>query len=271
MKILTIGDSHGRLPFLAPKLIKKYNPDFLVCTGDLAYSDKVRKAIFGNWKKLSDEGMSLADVIGTKKQKTIETEAAKSINYVLKYLNSLGKKVYLIYGNNDYTKEDIKEAKIKALGIEQQVKKYKNVRLLINAYVDLGDANLVAVSGYRGANKIAGKNIKNTEHYSRLSKLFKKSKNKETILLYHDVPFNTRFDLVKNKMSPLNGKHVGSKIIRKILSKYKPILYICGHMHENPGVIRIGRTVCLNTGLVQNKDYFVININGSKVSVKKVK
>lgn len=34
MKILAIGDFHGKFPGKLKKLIKKENPDLILCTGD---------------------------------------------------------------------------------------------------------------------------------------------------------------------------------------------------------------------------------------------
>lgn len=270
LRILTIGDSHGRKPILAKKLIKKYNPDILVCTGDLAYSDKVRKEIFSHWKELTEEDKTLSELIGKKKNIKIQTEAAKSMDGILKYMNSLGKPVFLIYGNNDYLRREIKDLKLKAKGIEDLVKKYKNIKLMTASKAKVNGYNLLAVSGYRRTNTITNKEVNQDSHGKKFNKLFKYIKGK-SIILYHDVPFGTKLDLIKNKMSPLNGTHAGSKVIRNIVKKHKPLLYICGHVHENPGVIKLYKTVCLNTGSIEHNDYYIININDNKIRINRVK
>jgi len=83
------------------------------------------------------------------------------------------------------------------------------------------------------------------------------------------------------------GRHVGSTAIREALAKYRPILHICGHVHEGVGVsvfdwdskrliydlpttgyerfcFRVGRnkeiTICLNHGTLEHWVYFVISI-----------
>jgi Icc-related predicted phosphoesterase len=270
LRILTIGDSHGRKPILAKKLIKKYNPDILVCTGDLAYSEKVRKEIFSHWKELNEEDKTLSDIIGKKKNTQIQTEAAKSMNAILNYMNSLGKPIYLIYGNNDYPRKEIKNLGLKAKGIEDLVKKYENINLMLSSKSKMDDYNLLGVSGYRRTNSIAKSKIGKDSHGKKFKKLLKNLKG-NSIVLYHDVPFGTKLDLVRNKVSPMNGKHVGSKVMRSVIKKYSPLLYICGHMHENPGVIKLYKTICLNTGSIQNQDYYIININDNKVAISRVK
>lgn len=269
MRILTIADAHGRMPLLAKKLIKKYNPDFLVCTGDLAYSDKVRKAMFSNWKKLQE--MHLIDILGKKRHDKMHKEAIKSTDGILKYLDSLKKKVYLIYGNNDYTQKEVNMFKFKLPGIEKQAKKYKNIKLMTALKIKIKDYVLIAVSGYRNYSTTLKNKKKKPILLRKFNKLFRKTRNKKVIFMYHDPPYNTKLDKVRNKASPLNGKHIGEPYVNKVIKKYKPLLYICGHMHENPGKIKLYRTPCLNTGLVQNKDYFIINIKDKKVSIKRVK
>ncbi len=265
LKILTIADLHGRKPFPAKKLIKKYNPDILICTGDLAYSDKIRKIIFSHW------GENIPELLGKQKYLAMHSEAIKSASVVLRYLNSLGKPVYLIYGNNDYTSKEIKNLGLKLKGLEKNVKKYKNIKLLTASKKKIKGYSLIGVSGYRTLNTITESKKQNTKLLKKFKKLFSKTRKDKTIFLYHDVPFRTKFDLVRNRQSPMNRKHIGDSYINKIIKQYKPLLYICGHMHENPGVIKLYKTICLNTGLVQNKDYFIINIKDRKVSIKRVK
>jgi len=41
---------------------------------------------------------------------------------------------------------------------------------------------------------------------------------------------------------------VGSVAVRQAIEKYQPLLGLHGHIHESRGVIKIGRTTCLNPG-----------------------
>jgi Icc-related predicted phosphoesterase len=41
---------------------------------------------------------------------------------------------------------------------------------------------------------------------------------------------------------------VGSTAIRAAIERYGPTLGVHGHIHESPGDVRIGRTVCVNPG-----------------------
>jgi Icc-related predicted phosphoesterase len=41
---------------------------------------------------------------------------------------------------------------------------------------------------------------------------------------------------------------VGSKAIRAAIERYGPVLGVHGHIHESPGHVQIGRTLCVNPG-----------------------
>jgi hypothetical protein len=41
---------------------------------------------------------------------------------------------------------------------------------------------------------------------------------------------------------------VGSESVRKVIEAYQPLLGLHGHIHESPGLITIGRTMCINPG-----------------------
>lgn len=86
--------------------------------------------------------------------------------------------------------------------------------------------------------------------------LLKKSP-KKPIFNFHCPPSNTKLDLApsldkdhKPVISPGadNHTHVGSEAVRKIIGETQPVLALHGHIHESPGVDRIGKTICLNPG-----------------------
>ncbi len=61
----------------------------------------------------------------------------------------------------------------------------------------------------------------------------------------------------------------GSKAVRKIIEKYRPLLGLHGHIHESPGFVRIGRTQCLNPGSEYAEGIlkaFLVEIKGPKIT-----
>ncbi|MCD6411848.1 MAG: metallophosphoesterase family protein [Thermoplasmata archaeon] len=63
--------------------------------------------------------------------------------------------------------------------------------------------------------------------------------DEDSILVTHSPPHGVQD-------SVFLGMHAGSKFIRKLIEKYSPKLNLCGHIHENPGFSKLGRTVVVN-------------------------
>jgi hypothetical protein len=246
--------------------VRQYDPDVIICTGDLANSSEFRKVIFKNWNEI-ENGMTVQDILGRKRYVSLVRRTVLSMDVVLNHLNSLGKPVFLIYGNNDYPQNELNKMRITIAGIEKRVKKYKNLHLMVHSLSYINGYSLVGISGYRG---VIAKKAKDTSFLSKFNSLFKKTKGTMTIFLYHDVPFNTQFDKVNNKASPMHGKHVGDPLVNKIIKKYNPVLYLCGHMHETTGSAKSGKTTYVNTGLVSQDDYFIIVLQDKKITVKRL-
>jgi Icc-related predicted phosphoesterase len=57
---------------------------------------------------------------------------------------------------------------------------------------------------------------------------------------------------------------VGSSAVRETIERYQPLVALHGHIHESPGAIRIGRTLCINPG----SDYHTGRISGCLVNLR---
>mgnify|MGYP000019106808 CR=1 FL=1 len=42
------------------------------------------------------------------------------------------------------------------------------------------------------------------------------------------------------------GQHIGSRTVRELVERLRPRLVVCGHVHECPGIARLGETVVVN-------------------------
>lgn len=103
-----------------------------------------------------------------------------------------------------------------------------------------------------------------------------KKLKKPFIFLTHNVPYNTRLDKITSKDAPkaARGKHYGSFLERQMINRFKPDLVICGHMHENFGKQKLGKTLVVNVGSTFHGDYVLIDFNEKtkkfKVELKKL-
>ncbi len=68
-----------------------------------------------------------------------------------------------------------------------------------------------------------------------------------TVLVTHAPPHETHLDVL------YDGRHIGSKAIRRFIEMAQPPLSLHGHIHESPRrsgsmVDSIGKTICVNPG-----------------------
>jgi Icc-related predicted phosphoesterase len=65
----------------------------------------------------------------------------------------------------------------------------------------------------------------------------------KTIYVVHTPPFATTLDRLQGGITP-----IGSRALRAFIERRRPPLTLHGHVHESPGVERLGSTVCVNPG-----------------------
>ncbi len=75
-----------------------------------------------------------------------------------------------------------------------------------------------------------------------LERLAEQSDPEKTVYVMHSPPWGTSLDRL------YDGRAVGSRAIRDFIESRQPPLTLHGHVHESPGVDRIGRTVSVNPG-----------------------
>jgi len=66
------------------------------------------------------------------------------------------------------------------------------------------------------------------------------------VLVTHEPPYGT-LDVVST------GQHIGSRSVQEQITRLRPRLLTCGHVHESPGVERAGDTVVVNCTMGDGK------------------
>jgi len=90
-----------------------------------------------------------------------------------------------------------------------------------------------------------------------LKKLLKPS----SILVTHYPPYK-----LQDKI--FIGTHGGSKELRGLIDTYKPRLVLCGHIHEDPGMIMLGDTTVVNCSMGKRTEGALIEISDTlKISI----
>lgn len=285
MRLLIVGDFHGEFPKYIKKIIEKKKIDLLVSNGDyLPFS--YRKMWF---KYCYRTGVQLWQIIGKKKYKEAIMKELKSGEEILKKLNSLKIPVITVLGNADYSDPDDvadygdEEGQIKVSEwkfdkcrknyFADLIKKYKNIHRIDYGSFSYNDLVFIGARGHSYPGMERSNAFK--KHFKIIYKLFtnysRENKYRNVIFLSHNVPYNTKLDKIGMKADKMvRGKHYGSKLIRKAIDKFQPVLHIGGHIHESRGVQRLGKTLCLNPGDLHDRHYSIVEIDDGKVKVKMI-
>jgi len=98
--------------------------------------------------------------------------------------------------------------------------------------------------------------MEESEIYNRLRNLVDRIETERFILALHNPPFDTECDLI------IDGVHIGSRSVRRIIEEFQPSLTLSSHVHESGGKKdRIGKTEIVNIGPLMNGKCAIIEIN----------
>lgn len=179
----------------------------------------------------------------------------KSGDYALEILKLLenGKPLLFVPGNCD----------------DHKLLQFKRVNNITNIHGDTAeyDTNDLAFIGLGGSNITPFNTLiefSEEEIWNILLRALSKIRNKAArlVVVSHVPPYNTVVDLTHS------GEHVGSTSVRRFIEEYKPVLCICGHIHEARGIDRIGNTIIVNPGPLMYRYYALIDISSGQVEVK---
>ncbi len=290
IKILAVGDFHGKLSGKIISKIKGEKSDLILSPGDFCGNKRLGKLFFKYFYSRSEEETVPEKI--QREYRQLEKKANFSGKSVIKKLKSLNIPVYAIRGNWDpapfghdlsfkLTKEDKKEIK-NFEKIETKDFKFVDFRELeFDEFILIGGVS--STSPQRLRKDVINTMIKKrnmpkkeaSEYVFRLKKdwnfrqknydimfekaiKLKKQTGKKIIFLTHNCPYNTKLDKIKH--GPQKGKHYGSYQERLIIRKYQPDIVICGHMHENFGVDKIGKSIIYNTGSAMDGKFITLNV-----------
>jgi len=287
MRILVIGDFHGKFQDKWEKIIKKDKIDLLVSNGDylpFAYRKLWFKHCYG-------KDIGLWEVIGLKQYRKLVLDDLKAGEKVLKKLDKLRIPVFTVLGNidwpmpddiSDYTSSNNKsKVKNNNPGFDRKenfaklMKKYKNIHRIDYSFAELDDYVFIGMRGHSFPGHVKSKPFRN--HRKKLDKLFKKfsieNKNRKVIFVSHNVPYNTKLDKITSKKAHkfAKGKHFGSKLTRRVIESYQPVLAIGGHIHESKGKQKLGKTLVINPGASHEGNGVIVDIDKGKIKVRFIK
>ena len=153
----------------------------------------------------------------------------QNIEDVLERLELLNKPVLIIHGNHE-------DARI----LQKLCKRYPNLKYVHRRIITINSYNFVF---HGGGGFYYGKRLSGDKDFDRLV-IENKHKLKGKLCLFtHAPPANTRPDYLRW------AGHVGCTSYKRFIDKYKPVLALCGHLHENFGKKqKIRKTTVANPG-----------------------
>ncbi|MEA4956748.1 3',5'-cyclic adenosine monophosphate phosphodiesterase CpdA [bioreactor metagenome] len=177
------------------------------------------------------------------------------VEYFMNKLSNHGTKIFAVPGNCDPDDVEGKIIDSNAICIHDNVVEYENL----------------VIYGFGGSNptpfdtpgevdeETLYKSIKKVLDSKDIN-LVKESSDefpngRISILVTHAPPKNTEADKI------VNGSHVGSESVRKIIEEYKPRLNICGHIHEARSMDMLDDTIIINPGMLEHGHGCLIEID----------
>lgn len=257
MKVLVVGDCHGEKPSLKDSWIEEC--DIILATGDFCGGgDEMRSLMFES----IDEDWEWYDEMGKDEARKKVQESLNEGEKILEYLNGLGKPVFVVPGNWDWSGEIYGDWEyLKKNRFNQIVQKYENI---ININYGLNNQDGVSIIGYGPCSgpeipqyeddkpeteeELEEQKQDYRETKEQISELFQEAEE-PIIFLSHNVPHDTPLDMIDNEDSPAHGRHYGSIVVREIIQDFQPLVNVAGHMHEGYGKHQLQDTFCLNAGL----------------------
>ncbi len=239
MKILVIGDPHGKLPKKIPN-----NVDLILVTGDIGKADLARRRAFENIERKKKGLPELEDDANFSKK--VWKEIYDSTLQILKRLSKIAP-VYTILGNvggsmikESERKKEEKKWKIKLPSFHLVLNRIKNFHLVRNKIRKVKGLRVGFLEYFNDIcwskefNEKDKKEIKKAKRETTKAKKILEwfAKQKINVLLCHQPPYGV-LDRMMNKKGPKHwqGKHAGSKVILDFIKKYQPKIVLCGHIH----------------------------------------
>ena len=280
MKILVVGDIHGEIKKLEKK-IPKEDFDFIIGVGDYAgISDWDPYTKYILQLKNRRNAKSLEEFFGKKRLKKLWKEDLAAGKKALRFLDSLGKPGFFVFGNGDdewydYPFTKIFRARKSLIRFWKSLKNLKEMTYKIRKYNGIsflgfgGYLDATANASTRDADWQRRVNIRHELARKKMISMEKKI-GKKSIFILHYPPLGI-FDIIREKWNPYKGKSTGVDFYRDAILKKRPFLVLCGHMHEYQGKKKLGKSLVVNPGEGSKGEFAIVDIDAKAGKIKSVK
>jgi Icc-related predicted phosphoesterase len=154
-------------------------------------------------------------------------------------------------------------------------------------YVTFGEESVVSFDDYHEGACVGWSNptpwhspreCSERELHDKIEKTVSQLKSVQTsCFCFHVPPYNSTIDMAPKLDATLRPVYeggrpafipVGSTSVREAIEKYQPLLGLHGHIHESPGLVKIGKTQCINPGSEYSEGIlraYIIELEDGKV------
>jgi Icc-related predicted phosphoesterase len=284
MKILAVGDFHGKFPENLKRVAK--NVDAIISVGDFGGVKEWYRYLRYVFKQNAAKKpyKSAKEFFGKETYRLLDRKDEEVTKGILEELNSFGKPVIFVFGNTDDNwydyRFDKRRWKLKKSRVAF-VKKMKNLKEITYSKARLAGSRVVGFGGYMDIDAYVDEKARLKSSAEIIAaRVFRRKKSKEKldglvsggeeILVLHYPP-KGYFDIIKMKGNALNGTSAGIGFFLEAIKKSKPALVLCGHMHEYQGMEKIGKSVLVNPGPAGEGKGAIIDFDEKVAKVKSVK
>jgi len=179
-----------------------------------------------------------------------------------KRLEGTGIRCFVMPGNDDPPR------------IEESIRKGREVEACDEAVVEFEGYSMLSLGYSNRTPWDSPRELDEDDLYTRIEALAEQVPDmSRCVFNLHVPPYDSRLDTAAELDDDFNmvliGKEphmipVGSTGVRRAIERYQPLAALHGHIHESPGMNRIGRTLCVNPG----SDYHTGRISGCLVTLR---
>jgi len=282
IKIIALGDFHGKFPEKIKNIIKKEEPDLILSTGDYAGIDEWRPLLKKVYKyREKGEDVSIEELLGKKRYKKLLDKDYNQGKGVIEQLNKFNSPVLSVFGNADWYKAKFNDYGKFYEGFMRKLNRVKNIDRL---KVKVEKVKVIGFGGYLdpdiyfsdlGRKTIGESKEKNRERKEEYNleekKLMKLMKFYPDIVLTHYTPYKCLDVLKGDTVKAFKNKNLGVSIYNRAVKRFKPALLVCGHMHENQGICKLGKTIVVNPGSAKEGKLAIIEFDEEKKKIINIK
>ncbi|NHJ31534.1 MAG: hypothetical protein FK732_01610 [Asgard group archaeon] len=174
------------------------------------------------------------------------------VKKVLEELDKINKPIFYVHGNMDSKDSaDIEFSNVQPL--HARIRSFKGLN-----FIGLGASN---PTPFNTPNEVPDEMLG-----MLLGKTLKDRPNEDPLfLISHTPPLNSEADKIRN------GAHVGSFSVRDFIEREKPVVILCGHIHESKSISMINETLCVNPGAGAHGNAVIIEVKLSEEKKATVK